>query len=58
MSKPHSTPSDVAAEDGEVVVDGPNGFTVSLTPEAAITTSKRLAKAGAEAARQRARREK
>ena len=58
MSKPHSTPSEVAAEDGEVVIDGPNGFAISLTPEAAIATSKRLAAAGAEAAKQRAKLQK
>jgi hypothetical protein len=39
---PHAEPSEVTAEEGEVVVDGPDGVAVSLTPEAAIETSDRL----------------
>lgn len=53
MPKPHSTPSDVNAEDGEVVVDGPDGVAVSLTPEAATETSDRLRSASASADGQR-----
>ena len=34
--------SAVEAEDGEVLVDGPDGVAVSLTPDAAIETSDRL----------------
>lgn len=34
--------SHVAAEDGEVIVDGPDGVAVSLTPRAAVETSDRL----------------
>ena len=45
--------SKVAAEDGEVVVDGPDGVAVSLTPEAAIETGERLRNSGLEAAGQR-----
>jgi hypothetical protein len=41
-SKPFSTPSNVDAEEGEVVVDGPNGVAISFTPDAAIETSDRL----------------
>lgn len=48
-AKPYSVPSKVSAEDGEVVVDGPNGFVLSFTPEAAIETSDRLLEAAAEA---------
>ncbi len=33
--KPLEQPSHVAAEQGEVLVDGPNGIALSLTPEAA-----------------------
>jgi hypothetical protein len=50
---PFDEASDVAAEKGEVVVDGPDGVAVSLTPEAAIETSDRLLEKGAEAAGQR-----
>jgi hypothetical protein len=34
--------SKVEAEEGEVLVDGPDGVAVSLTPDAAIETSERL----------------
>jgi hypothetical protein len=40
--KAYDTPSEVTAEDGEVLVDGPDGVAVSLTPEAAAETSDRL----------------
>ena len=46
---PYSTPSEVSAEDGEVLVDGPDGVDVSLTPEAAAETSHRLLFGAAEA---------
>jgi hypothetical protein len=39
-------PSDVGAEEGEVIVDGPDGVAVSLTPDAALETSDRLLKGG------------
>ena len=52
-SKPCSTPSNVYAEQGEVLVDGPNGLALSFTPEAALETSERLRKAGAAARGQR-----
>lgn len=38
----HDEPSEVTAEEGEVMVDGPNGVAVSLTPDAAAETSQRL----------------
>lgn len=40
--RPHDEASDVAAEHGEVVVDGPDGATTSFTPDAARETGKRL----------------
>ena len=46
---PYSTPSEVRAEDGEVLVNGPDGVDVSLTPEAAAETSHRLLFGAAEA---------
>lgn len=45
--------SHVTAEKGEVLVDGPDGAAVSLTPEAALETSERLLDAGATARGQR-----
>jgi hypothetical protein len=41
-NKLHDEPSEVQADEGEVLVDGPNGVSVSLTPEAALETSERL----------------
>ena len=51
--KTYDEPSSVEAEDGDVVVDGPDGVAVSLTPEAAIETSDRLLEAGLTAQGQR-----
>jgi len=51
--KPYDEASEVTAEDGQVMIDGPDGVAVSLTPEAAIDTSERLADKAAEAAGQR-----
>lgn len=53
MDKTYDTPSEVAADDGAVVVDGPDGVAVTLTPEAAEVTSDRLMDKAAEAAGQR-----
>ena len=38
----HDRPSSVAAEAGEVLVDGPNGVATALTPDAAEETGRRL----------------
>ena len=40
--KTYNQASEVNAEDGEVIVDGPDGVAVSLTPEAAAETGDRL----------------
>jgi hypothetical protein len=53
MPKPHNTSSDVVADEGEVVVDGPDGVHYSMTPEAAADTSDKLAHGAAMAAGQR-----
>ena len=53
MAKTHDEPSTVAAEEGAVVVDGPDGVAVTLTPEAAAETSDRLLDAATMAAGQR-----
>ncbi len=49
---PHSNASQVTAEEGEVHVDGPDGVAVSLTPDAAEETGRRLLAAAEEARRQ------
>ena len=48
-TRPLDTPSEVTAENGEVLVDGPDGLAYSMTPDAAAETSDRLLKAAAEA---------
>lgn len=55
--KTYNEPSEVEAKDGEVLVDGPDGIDVKLTPGAAIETSDRLLAAGAEAHGQQLRKE-
>ena len=40
--KIYEQPSSVTAKDGKVLVDGPDGVDVGLTPEAAEETSQRL----------------
>jgi hypothetical protein len=40
--KVYDTPSKVSAEEGEVMIDGPDGVAVSMTPDAAAETSDRL----------------
>jgi hypothetical protein len=47
--KPYDEASEVAAVDGQVIVDGPDGIAVSLTPEAALETSDRLLRSGLQA---------
>ena len=46
-------PSDVIVDEGEVMVEGPDGVAVTLTPDAAEETARRLAEAAAEARRQK-----
>lgn len=45
----YSKPSEVVVENGRVLMDGPNGVDVALTPEAAEETAVRLTDAAAKA---------
>ena len=45
VSKPCDTPYEVAAEEGEVIVEG-RGVSMSLTPDAALESSDRLFQGG------------
>lgn len=45
-------PSEVIAEQGEVIVEGPYGVAVTLTPDAAEETARRLRVAAAQARQQ------
>ncbi|WP_157219711.1 hypothetical protein [Flavisphingomonas formosensis] len=40
--EPWDEPAEVTAEEGQVLVDGPDGVAVSLTPAAAAETGRRL----------------
>jgi len=51
--QPEQLPADVTAEQGEVMIDGPSGYVVSLTPEAALHTARSLRAAAREAEQQR-----
>lgn len=42
MTLPHAEPRDVFHENGEVIIDGPDGTIISMTPEAALRTAGRL----------------
>lgn len=46
---PADAPSDVVAEEGEVLVEGPGGVAYSFTPRAALETSARLLRGSMEA---------
>ena len=48
----HSQPSEVNVEEGQVLVEGPDGVAVSLTPDAAEETGRRLIDAASQARRQ------
>ena len=50
----HSEPSDVNAEEGIVIVEGPDGLAVTLTADAAEETGKRMIRAASEARAQQA----
>ena len=53
MSITYDDASDVHAENGDVVVDGPDGVAVTLTPNAAAETGGRLIDGAAQAQGQR-----
>ena len=50
--RPHTEASEVAAEAGLVLIDGPGSTAISMTPDAAEETARRLVEAAAEARRQ------
>jgi len=47
--KAHDVPTSVTAEEGEVMLDGPDGLAVSFTPEAASKSAKAIAEAASRA---------
>ena len=52
-NKPYDRSTEATAEQGEVMLDGPDGLAVSLTPEAAARTAEAIRDAAEEAHRQR-----
>jgi putative intracellular protease/amidase len=52
VNLPFDKPSQVVAEAGEVLIDGPDGIAVAMTPAAAEETGRRLIEAAAEARNQ------
>lgn len=52
VAEPEREPGVATAEEGVVMLDGPDGVAVSLTPEAAEQTGRSLIDAAAEAERQ------
>jgi hypothetical protein len=45
-NKPHDTPTKATAEQGEVLLDGPDGLAMSFTPHAAAKSAAALAREG------------
>lgn len=45
----HDKASHVVAEQGAIIIEGPNGVAVTMTPDAAEETARRLMAAAAEA---------
>jgi len=51
--QPEKTPAEATAEQGEVLIDGPDGLALSLTPDAARQTAQSIHAAACEAQEQR-----
>jgi hypothetical protein len=51
-AEPEAEPGVASAEQGVVLLDGPNGVAIAMTPMAAEETGRRLVAAAAEAMRQ------
>jgi hypothetical protein len=51
--KVYDEPTTVEAEDGKVILDGPDGVAVRMTPDAALETSDRLLLGASQAMGQR-----
>jgi hypothetical protein len=53
-TEPSATPGVASAEEGHVLLDGPDGFAMALTAEAALATGRSLIEAAERARAQRA----
>jgi len=45
---PNGQPSDVVAEEGNIIIEGPDGVAVTMSPDAAEETARRLLRAVSE----------
>jgi hypothetical protein len=52
-TQPLAEPAEASAEDGHVIMEGPDGFAITLTAEAAMITGERLIEASRIARQQR-----
>lgn len=50
--KPHNIPTKATAEEGEVMLDGPDGLAISFTPDAAEKYATAMAEAASKAGHQ------
>ena len=57
-NKPYDRSTEATAEEGEVMLDGPDGLAISLTPEAAVRTAQSIHAAAGQATLQRDARDK
>jgi hypothetical protein len=57
-NQPYDRSTEATAEEGEVMLDGPDGLAISLTPEAAARTAQAIHAAADKASQQRDAREK
>lgn len=51
--EPFDQPGIASVEDGQVLLDGPDGIAITLTPEAAVATGTSLLEAGQKAIEER-----
>lgn len=49
MNQTHGQPADISVEQGMVLIDGPRGLALTMTPDAAEETGRRLIQAAAAA---------
>jgi hypothetical protein len=50
---PHAQPSQVVAENGQVLIEGPDWIAISMTPDAAEETARRMLSAASQAREQK-----
>lgn len=51
-TEPYANPGIASAEEGQVILEGPDGFAITMTPDAAVATGRSLIEAGEQAREQ------